>query len=76
MMQLLLGSSTQQISPYNLEFEIKNEPIFEDFLQYISMCGSFNLRLVAADKWHSFKLIVQKEKTLQQMKNLDLNFLN
>lgn len=40
------------------------------------MCGSFNLRLVAADKWHSFKLIVQKEKTLQQMKNLDLNFLN
>ena len=28
------------------------------------MCGPFNLRLVAADKWHSFKSILHKDKSL------------
>ena len=39
------------------------------------MTGPLNLRLVAADKWHSFKDIVQKDKNLQQ-RNFNLEFLN
>ena len=41
--------------PYKLMCEMKNETIYDDLLQYLSMCGPLNLRLVAADKWHQFR---------------------
>ena len=43
--------------------EMKNESIFDDLLQYVCMCGPLNLRLVAADKWHQFKDIIEKAST-------------
>lgn len=75
MAQLLTGSSTAPIHPYKLLSDIKSEPIYDDFMGYICMTGPLNLRLVAADKWHSFKEIVQKDKNLQQ-RHFNLEFLN
>jgi len=37
------------------------------------MCGAINLRLVAADKWHSFKNIFNKDSSI---KHQDYDFLN
>lgn len=52
----LLGSAeSAPATPYKLMSDVKSEPIYDEFLQYVSMCGPLNLRLVAADKWHSFK---------------------
>lgn len=75
MAQILTGSTTAPTSPYKLLTDIRGEPIYDDFLQYISMCGPLNLRLVAADKWHSFKDIFQKEQNLAK-KGPNLGFLN
>jgi len=69
-----LGMSTTQ-SPYKLICEMKNEPIFDDLLQYLCMCGPVNLRLVAAEKWHQFRDIFQKDQNLASL-NLELDFLN
>lgn len=39
------------------------------------MCGPLNLRLVAAEKWHQFKEIVEKDNSLANH-NMNLGFLN
>jgi len=41
--------------------EIRNEPAFEEFLQYITMTGPVNLRLVAPEKWFQFKEVIYKD---------------
>lgn len=55
--------------------EIKHEPIYDNFLQYVSMCGPLNLRLVAADKWHLLKDLIQGEQGFGA-KQRDVDFLN
>lgn len=55
--------------------EVKNEPIYDDLLQYICMSGNLNLRLVAPDKWNKFKDIVANDKNLSS-RNFDLGFLD
>ena len=37
--QLLSPTAQNTSSPYKLISEIRNEPIYDDFLQYLSMCG-------------------------------------
>lgn len=75
-MAILLGvSSSAAIKPYKLLNEVKNEPIYDDLLQYICMSGNLNLRLVAADKWIKFKDIILKDKNLSN-RNFDLGFLD
>ena len=69
-----IGLSTAKV-PYKLMSEMKNESIFDDLLQYACMCGPLNLRLVAADKWHQFKEIIEKDKGLANH-NMNLSFLN
>ena len=55
--------------------EIKHDPIYDNFLQYVSMCGPLNLRLVAADKWHLLKDLIQGEQGFGA-KQRDVDFLN
>lgn len=69
-----IGLSTTMV-PYKLMSEMKNEAIYDDLLQYLSMCGPLNLRLVAADKWHQFREIIEKDVTLLN-NNMNLTFLN
>lgn len=69
-----IGISTTKV-PYKLITEMKNEVIYDDLLQYLSMCGPLNLRLVAADKWHQFREIIEKDVGLAHT-NMNLNFLN
>ena len=69
-----IGISTTKV-PYKLITEMKNEVIYDELLQYLSMCGPLNLRLVAADKWHQFKEIIEKDVGLANT-NMNLNFLN
>jgi hypothetical protein len=54
-------------------WDIKGEHAYEDMLQYISMSGPLNLRLVAPGKWHSLSKVSKKDQNLQ---NLDLKFLD
>jgi hypothetical protein len=54
---------------------VKNEPIFNDFLQYLAMCGPLNLRLAAPDKWSNVQQIVSKEPSLKE-KGIQLGFLD
>ena len=68
-----IGLSTTMV-PYKLMSEMKNEPIYDDLLQYLSMCGPLNLRLVAANKWHQFQEIIEKDATLLN-NNMNLTFL-
>jgi len=51
MSMLLSGSSSVHVSPQKLLQDLKNEPILDDFYQYLTMTGPINLRLVAEDKW-------------------------
>ena len=51
MAHLLKGSSTT-MDPSKILQEAKNEPIFEEFMQYIAMSGPLNLRLIAPEQWH------------------------
>jgi len=48
---LTLGAGDDNITPAQILDKIQNEQIFTDFMQYLSMCGPLNLRLVAPDKW-------------------------
>lgn len=53
--------------------DVKSDPVYEDFLQYITMSGPLNLRLVAPSKWHTLLNVAQKD---QNVWNQDLQFLN
>jgi hypothetical protein len=55
--------------------EVKNEPIFDELLQYICMTGNLNLKLVAPDQWEKFRDIIQKDNNLSS-RNFDLGFLD
>lgn len=61
--------------PYQLLNEVQSEATYDDFLQYICMCGPLNLRLVAADKWHQFRSMLNKDKPQNSQSNLYLNEL-
>ena len=50
----ILGGEGVQHTPYSLMKEVKNEPIYNEFLQYLAQTGPLNLRLIAADKWQNF----------------------
>lgn len=69
-----IGLSAAQ-GPYKLMSEMKSEPIFDELLQYVCMCGPLNLRLVAAEKWHQFRETIENDKSLAGH-NMNLNFLN
>ena len=45
----LIGTS---ITPQQLIREVKNDPVYEDLLTYITMSGTMNLRLTAPNQWH------------------------
>jgi hypothetical protein len=45
------------MDPSKILQEAKNEPIFEEFMQYIAMSGPLNLRLIAPDQWHKLSEI-------------------
>jgi hypothetical protein len=47
---LLLGGSEGK-HPLQMIESVKNEPIYTEFLQYLSMCGALNMRLAAPEKW-------------------------
>ena len=55
---IALLSQKGPVNPTRLLAEIKNEPIYDDFLQYLTMCGAQNLRLVAPDKWHTLSQLL------------------
>jgi len=58
-MAVLLGGSTSAaVQPFKILDEVKNEPIYDELLQYICMTGNLNLKLVAPDKWDKFKDII------------------
>ena len=42
-MNMLIGT----ITPQRMLMDVKNDPIYEEFLQYITMAGHLNLRLIA-----------------------------
>jgi hypothetical protein len=44
-------------NPIQIMEAIKNEPIFNDFLQYLTMSGPLNLRLAVPEKWAMIKAI-------------------
>jgi hypothetical protein len=50
----LIGKCT---NPIQIMEAIKNEPIFNDFLQYLTMSGPLNLRLAVPEKWAMIKAI-------------------
>jgi hypothetical protein len=75
MAMLLGGSSSAAVQPFKLLNEVKNEPVFDDLLQYICMSGPLNLRLVAPDKWNQLKNITVKDLALAK-RNIDLGFLD
>lgn len=67
-----IGLSGKNVSnPIRMLQEIKNEPIYDDFLQYITMCGPLNFRLVAPDKWHAVKNIIRSDKSLSHINSDD-----
>ena len=63
-------------NPIRMLQEIKNEPIYDDFLQYITMCGPLNFRLVAPDKWHAVKNIIKTDKSLSHINSNEFAFLD
>ena len=46
---IMLGAGDDKISPSQILDKIQNESIFNDFMQYLSMCGPLNLNLVAPE---------------------------
>ena len=68
-MALIVGT----VNPQQMLWDIKGENSYEDMLQYISMSGPLNLRLVAPTKWHSVSKVASQDPNLQ---NLDLKFLD
>ena len=44
--------------------DVKSDPVYEDFLQYITMSGPLNLRLVAPSKWHTLLNVAQKDQNV------------
>ena len=60
-------------NPIQIMEAIKNEPIFNDFLQYLTMSGPLNLRLAVPEKWAMIKAIAQKE---HKDKRIDLGYLD
>ena len=75
MAMLMGGSQNQAVQPFKLLNEVKHEPIYEDLLQYISMSGPLNLRLVASQKWNKFKDIIGNDKNLAS-RGIDVGFLD
>ena len=62
------------MDPSKILQEAKNEPIFEDFMQYIAMSGPLNLRLIAPEQWHKLAEIANNQSGLGTPR--DLHFLN
>lgn len=75
MAQILMGSATA-IEPQRILTEARNEPIYEDFLQYICMTGPLNLRLIAPEQWHKLSKMVQDSGTGFSQKGIETHFLN
>lgn len=73
---IALLSQKGPVNPTRLLAEIKNEPIYDDFLQYITMCGAQNLRLVAPDKWHTLNQLLKSDEQLKHLNPNDYGFLN
>ena len=48
---IMLGSGDDKVTPSQILDKIQNEPIFNDFMQYLAMCGPLNLKMIAPDKW-------------------------
>ena len=71
----LLGNRETPMHPFQIVDNVKNEAIFNDFLQYLAMCGPLNLRLAAPDKWGNVQQIVKKEPSLRD-RNIQLGFLD
>ena len=61
-MAQMLGIGVSKISPTQILDKIKNENIYVEFMQYLSMCGPLNLKLVASDKWNNISQIVSREQ--------------
>ena len=49
---LLASSSSKALDSYRMMQDARNEPIFEDLLNYFGVIGPLNLRLIAPEKWH------------------------
>ena len=45
-------------------------------MQYLSMCGPLNLKLVAPDKWNNISQIVNKEKNTFKDRQINLSCLD
>lgn len=47
----LLGLGSENMTTSQVIDRVKNEPIYSDFLQYISISGPLNMHLFAEHKW-------------------------
>ena len=65
------GDEPVFIPPQKMLNDVKNEPVYDNLLQYISICGPLNLRLLSPDRWHLFKNICNSDENLRA-RNLDL----
>jgi len=71
----MLGAGQDTVHPSQILDSIKNEAVFSDFMQYLSMCGPLNMRLATPDKWAHLSEIASTDSTLKD-KCLDLTFLD
>lgn len=71
----MLGAGVDKISPTVILDKMKNEGVFTDFLQYLTVSGTMNMSQFANDRWNNIHSIVQADPLINE-KGLNFSFLN
>lgn len=71
----MLGVGIDSITPCQILDKVKNEVVYSEFLQYLTVSGSMNMQLFANKEWNNLAQVAQSDQKTKDL-NLDLSFLN